>query len=64
MQKINEEFKYGNYYIGYSYKDGELNDISIQEKDGGVLFSGNESELRKLHDLAEIVLIQVDKNQA
>jgi len=59
VQLISQELKIEDTYVTITYGDGDIKDITAQEKDGTVLFSGSLSQARRLVDaLSNIAILQ------
>lgn len=57
-----QDFTIEGKHVSFTYKNGDLVDITIQEKGGEVLFTGNLTELETLaHIAGEVNLIHAEK---
>lgn len=45
---MSQDFVVYGHHVSLSYKNGDLVDVTVQEKDGTVLFSGNYQQLEAL----------------
>ena len=48
---ISQEFSVHGYHVSLSYKNGDLVDVTVQEKDGTVLFTGWPKHLEVLANI-------------
>lgn len=54
MLKVSASYRLDNHYIGVDYSNGkDITVITIQEKDGTVIFSGTPAQLQAVRVAAE-----------
>lgn len=48
MTLTSQEYKFNDTYVSINYKDGEPVDVTVQEKDGEILFNGSFKDMTRV----------------